>query len=549
MDGAIRSRRQLVSNLRFNLDRLLDRRSRHHALVVALDVEEVARREIERIAEAPEQAEQVDVGDRIAAAHRPFVVSQPLVGELVDRARMVEPLPACRMDGRGDERHPRHRLRLGLDILRQQAGLREPLGEIEQDAGHFGEQSAVDQQGRHLALRIDGPERGSLMLLLGKRHRLGLEARADLVQRDMSRHRARARRIIQSQHGRSSLRSAYNSIGRMTGPLTLLLSAHALKTWGARIAAAVPDGSLAFLSAEQALAGDGPSAADIAFMTREVTGRSSKNNPTPELKGFETVLRKSPGLKWLQIHPAGAERPIYRELRDRGVKVTTASGATAITVAHSTLGALIALNRRFPLLADAQRRHAWEPRLGERSPRDLKGQCAVIVGMGPIGRNIARLLKALGMRSIGVRRNAEPVPECDRTIAYADLPSVLPQADVLILCCPASPVTRGIANAAVFAAMPKGGLFINVSRGEIAVEKDVIAALQNGHLSGAYLDVFEREPLDPASPLWDLPNVLISPHTASHSLGQNEAIFDIFLDNLARFRAGRDLRNDVDNLS
>jgi phosphoglycerate dehydrogenase-like enzyme len=168
--------------------------------------------------------------------------------------------------------------------------------------------------------------------------------------------------------------------------------------------------------------------------------------------------------------------------------------------------------------------------------------------MGPIGRNIAALLKMLGMVSIGVRRSAEPVASFDRTIAYADLPSALPQADWLILCCPASPLTRGIANAAVFAAMPAGSHFINVSRGEIAVEQDVIAALQSGHLAGAYLDVFAREPLDPASPLWDMPNVLISPHTASHSLGQNEAIFEIFLDNLARFRAGQSLRNDVDNL-
>jgi D-2-hydroxyacid dehydrogenase (NADP+) len=331
-------------------------------------------------------------------------------------------------------------------------------------------------------------------------------------------------------------------------PVRLLLSDFARKTWGARIEAAFPAGGLSFLTAEEALAVEGPSDADIAFMTREVTGKSSSNNPTPELRGFDTVVRKSPGLKWLQIHPAGAERPIYRELRGRGVKVTTASGATAVTVSHSVLGALIAINRRFPLLADAQRRHAWEPRLGERSPRDLKGQCAVIVGMGPIGRNIAALLKVLGMISIGVRRTAEPTPGFERVIAYADLPGVLPQADWLILCCPASPQTRGIANAAVFAAMPAGSHFINVSRGEIAVEQDVIAALQSGHLAGAYLDVFEREPLVPASPLWDMPNVLISPHTASHSLGQNEAIFEIFLDNLARFRAGQSLRNDVDNL-
>ena len=335
----------------------------------------------------------------------------------------------------------------------------------------------------------------------------------------------------------------------MTRPLTLLLSAHALKTWGARIQTAVPADGIAFRTAEEALAADGACEADIAFMTREVTGRSSKDNPTPELSGFETVLRKSPGLKWLQIHPAGAERPIYRELRGRGVKVTTASGATAVTVAHSTLGALIALNRRLPLLADAQRRHAWKPRLGERAPRDLKGQCAVIVGLGPIGRNIAGLLKMLGMKVIGARRGAEPVEPCDRTIVYDRLIDALPEVDWLILCCPASPATRGIANATAIAAMPAGSHFINVARGEIAVEKDVIAALQSGHLAGAYLDVFEREPLDPASPLWDMPNVIVSPHTASHSLGQNEAIFDIFLDNLARFRNGAGLRNDVDNLA
>ena len=105
-----------------------------------------------------------------------------------------------------------------------------------------------------------------------------------------------------------------------TQPMKLLLSDFALRTWGSRITAA--DAGLSLVTAEAALAADGPSAIDIAFMTREVTGRSSKDNQTPELRGFEAVLRKSPKLRWLQIHPAGAERPIYRELRDRGVKVT-----------------------------------------------------------------------------------------------------------------------------------------------------------------------------------------------------------------------------------
>lgn len=96
--------------------------------------------------------------------------------------------------------------------------------------------------------------------------------------------------------------------------------------------------------------------------------------------------------------------------------------------------------------------------------------------------------------------------------------------------------------------MPRGAHFINVARGEVAIERDVIAALVSGHLAGAYLDVFEREPLDTASTLWDMSNVIVSPHTASHSLGQPQAILEIFLDNLRRWHAGQKLRNDVADL-
>lgn len=330
--------------------------------------------------------------------------------------------------------------------------------------------------------------------------------------------------------------------------LKLLISAYALERWGARIRASVPDGALAIITAENATAAGTPCEADIAFMTREVTGKSSRENPSPELRNFIALLRGASRLKWMQTHPAGADRPFYRELRERGVKVTTASGATAVTVAHSALGGLIAINRRFPLLADAQRRHAWEPRVGDGAPRDLKGQTAIVVGLGPIGQHLAGLLKMLGITVIGVRRTPTPVPPCDETIGYDALAAVLPRTDVLVLCCPLSPVTRRLAGGAVLAAMPRGSLLVNVARGEVVVEADLIAALQSGQLAGAYLDVFEREPLDAASPLWDLPNVIVSPHTASHSLGQPDAVCDIFLDNLARFRAGQPLRNDLDRL-
>jgi len=331
--------------------------------------------------------------------------------------------------------------------------------------------------------------------------------------------------------------------------IKLLLSTFARESWGARIAAAVPDAGLSFVTAEEAATRGEPCDADIAFMTREVTGRSSKNNDSPELTVFQSVLRRSPRLQWLHIHPAGAERPIYVELRQRGVKVTTSSGATASTVAQSAAGALLGLARRFPALMDAQRRHAWEPLLGERAPRDLQGQTAVIVGLGPIGRTLAATLKVLGLTVIGIRREAMPVPPCDETVTYDRLLEVLPRADWLILACPLSPVTRGLGSAAAFAQLPAGAHLINVSRGDVAIERDVTDALASGHLAGAYLDVFEREPLDPASPLWDMPNVIISPHTASHSQSLNENVFGIFLDNLARWRGGRKLRNDVDAMS
>jgi D-2-hydroxyacid dehydrogenase (NADP+) len=327
--------------------------------------------------------------------------------------------------------------------------------------------------------------------------------------------------------------------------LRLLMSRRATETWGGRITSALAGQPHAFVLFEDATATTDGVQFDVAFLTRDVTGNSTKHALSPELKAFDEVLRRSQGLRWLHIHPAGADRPIYAEMRARSVTVTTSSGATAVTVAQTAAGAVIALARRFPALMDAQRRHAWEQLLGARSPRDLGGQTAVIVGMGPIGAGIARLLVALGMTVIGVRRSAEPVPPCERVVPYGALRDVLPRADWLILACPLSPITRGLIDGPALALLPQGAHLVNVARGEVTVERDVIAALSDGRLAGAYLDVFQHEPLDSASPLWDLPNVIVSPHTASHSQGLSDFVFEIFLDNLARWREGRPLRNDL----
>jgi phosphoglycerate dehydrogenase-like enzyme len=325
--------------------------------------------------------------------------------------------------------------------------------------------------------------------------------------------------------------------------LGLLLSEQAARDFGPRVGDLLREVPHRLVNPASGPGPDGTYAIDIAFISRDVTGKSSKTELAESLRRFYEILRASPGLAWVHGHSAGADRPIYPELRRRGVTVTTSSGANAESVAQTALTGLLALNRRLPELMDAQRRKAWEPLLGPRAPRDLHQQTAVVVGLGPIGQEVARLLKALRMQVIGVRRNAVQTPPCDRTVAFGQLRGVLPIADWLILACPLTDETRGMLDADTIGLLPRGARVINVARGEVAVEQDLIAALESGHLGGAFLDVFEKEPLSPQSPIWNLKNVIVSPHSAGHTTGHYAAVGEIFLDNLARWRDGRPMRN------
>ena len=284
----------------------------------------------------------------------------------------------------------------------------------------------------------------------------------------------------------------------------------------------------------------GTGLADIAFISRDVTGGSSKTQLERTTLEFYEALRASPRLAWVHTHSAGADRPIFPELQQRGVRVTTSSGATAPIVAQTALGAVLALARRFPRLAVAQREHAWRPLLAD-APPPLAGQTAVVVGYGPIGQRIVDLLEALDMEVIVVRREAVT----SKAIAFSDLDLVMPRCDWLILACPLTSLTWRLIDARRLALLPGGAHVINVSRGEVLVEADLIAAIKHGKLAGAYLDVFEREPLDAASPLWDLPNVMVSPHSAGHSSGNAAAVDRIWLDNLARWTKGMHLKNEI----
>ncbi len=327
--------------------------------------------------------------------------------------------------------------------------------------------------------------------------------------------------------------------------LTILLSAPAEARFGARIDAVLEGRPHRRVHLDAAPDASGDFGVDVGFLTRDVTGLSGKFKPSEALAHFFHILAHSRSLAWVQTHSAGTDRPVWDPIRARGIAITTGAGAMSGTVAISAVGGLVALARRFPELMDAQRRHAWEPMQEDNAPRDLAGQSALVVGLGAIGGEIARLLRAFGLRVTGVRLSGAAHPHCDATIGFDALDAHLPKADWLVLACPLTELTRGLVDAAALARLPRGAHLVNVARGEVVAEDALIAALQSGHVAGAWLDVFAYEPLNSASPLWDLPRVMVSPHTSSRAAGNYDRVGAIFLDNLARWRDGRPLANDT----
>lgn len=289
----------------------------------------------------------------------------------------------------------------------------------------------------------------------------------------------------------------------------------------------------------------GTADADICFVSREITGNSTKQNILPDTQYFYDALRASKSLKWIQIHSAGADRQIYLDLIARGVTVTTSSGASASLVAQTALTGLLSLSRRFPQLAAAQRAHIWAPFFKTGLPPDLEGQTVMIVGWGPIGQKLGAWLGALGLNLVVVRQSATARIEGARVISFADFNATLPQTDWLVLACPLTEQTTNLVSAQALAAMKSSAHIINISRGAVIDEPAMIDALQHNRLAGAYLDVFAQEPLVPDSPIWDLPNVIATPHTAGFSDGILKRMSQIFIQNLKNWHDNSPLFNVV----
>jgi len=251
-------------------------------------------------------------------------------------------------------------------------------------------------------------------------------------------------------------------------------------------------------------------------------------------------------LRWMHCFNAGTDHPIFARLLERGVRLTNSPGASAVPIAHSAIAGLLALARRLPRFGAAQREHRWLEPGAVAPPPDLAEQTLVVVGLGGIGGEIARLGRALGLRVIGVRRSAarDGAP-CDELVPPARLREVLPRADWLALACPLTDETRGWIDSAALALLPDGAHVINVARGEIVDEQALGAELRSGRIAGAYLDVFEVEPLPADSPLWALPNVIMTPHAAALSAGNQARQAEVFLANLARWARGEPLAHVV----
>ncbi len=325
----------------------------------------------------------------------------------------------------------------------------------------------------------------------------------------------------------------------VTLPLRILLSEPAREQLAPAVARVLGGRPHAFVTA-------GPGVdAEIAFVSRDVTGLSTKHAVLPPTQRFYDALLGAPSLRWVHLHSAGADRPVFVELLRRGVALSTSSGANAAVVAQTALAGLLALARGFPQLMAAQRAQRWAPLIGSGLPRDLAGQTAVVVGWGPIGRQLGAFLTMLGLKLVVVRSSAEPAGPGVETVAFENLASVLPQADWLVLACPLTERTRGLVDSDALARLPAGAQLVNVARGECVDEPALAAALASGRLAGAFLDVFAHEPLPADSPLWDLPNVIATPHSAGFSDGNRARVARMFLDNLAAWQAGRALHLEV----
>ncbi len=295
------------------------------------------------------------------------------------------------------------------------------------------------------------------------------------------------------------------------------------------------------------------------FPNLEVVQLSTYENLEREIADADIALcrelkpkqvRAAHKLQWIYSAAAAVHALMIPEIRNSQIIVTNASAVHGPVVAEQAMAMIMAIGRRFDLALKAQTRHQWlqeEIWTSVPPPRDIAGSTLVVVGLGQIGTPLVHHAKALGMRVLAVREHPERGAEgADAVHATGDLTRILPEADFVLLCAPVTPSTERAFGREQFAAMKPNAYILNVGRGALIDEPALIEALREHRIGGAALDVTTEEPLPADSPLWDLDNCMITPHTAGISPKLWERQYIYFAENLRRFLAGQPMLGVVD---
>jgi phosphoglycerate dehydrogenase-like enzyme len=257
----------------------------------------------------------------------------------------------------------------------------------------------------------------------------------------------------------------------------------------------------------------------------------------------DNLAQRAPHLKWIQVLGAGVDYMLPLDWVPQDLMLTTNFGAHVPKASQSALMAILMVNSRIPTLLTSQRSHEWN----RIFTTTVEGKTLAILGVGHIGVGAAEQAKKVGMRVLGIRRTAQPHPAVDEMHGPDALHEILPRADIVLLNTALTSHTRFLMGKAEFALMKPGAGFINMSRGGLVDPAALEAALRSGHLSGAMIDVTYPEPLPADSPLWDAPNLIITPHVLSDDIEHYiPRTLDIFFDNVRRYIGGQELRNVVD---
>lgn len=254
-------------------------------------------------------------------------------------------------------------------------------------------------------------------------------------------------------------------------------------------------------------------------------------------------------LKFIQVCAVGHDQFDKAMISERGIRMCNSAGVNANAVSDHAFALLLGLTRHIHVARNDQSRKFWRPMISDIAKRqeELPGKTMLIYGVGLIGARIAKLAKAFGMNTIGVRRDVtKTVDDVDELWEPSKFPSLLPRADVVVLSCPLTPETKGLMDAAAFAQMKETAYFINVARGECMVQADLAAAIETGQIAGTGIDVTETEPLSEHSPLWGYENVILTPHTGGETRSYEDTVVDNLIENLEwLWRGDRTLRHEI----